>query len=210
MNFTATLAQLDDALTATGRIVAGVRSDQWELPSPCADWDVRQVANHLVGGLCIFTGQLTGDTVTSDHDGHDWLGPSPSDAYDGAADLDQKAWRREGADLRVFDLAFGQVPAPMALVVHLTEVVVHGLDLAVATGQEHVVDQDLAAHLLATMRGMGTDAFRVPGIFGPELQASQAAPAHRQLLAYLGRELSSLGSDHVDKTAQVKHPNNAR
>jgi uncharacterized protein (TIGR03086 family) len=191
MNFTATLAQLDQALAATGRIVAGVTPDQWALPSPCVDWDVRQVTNHLVGGLRIFTAQLTDETVPGDHDGHDWLSPSPVDAYDAAAELDQKAWRGEDADLRVFDLAFGRVPAAMALVVHLTEVVVHGLDLAVATGQEHLVDEELAARLLATMRAMGTDAFRVPGIFGPELTAAEAAPAHRQLLAYLGRDLLS-------------------
>jgi hypothetical protein len=40
------------------------------------------------------------------------------------------------------------------------------------------------------MRGMGTDAFRVPGIFDAERPAPVDTPAHRALLAYLGRDLA--------------------
>ena len=73
--------------------------------------------------------------------------------------------------------------------IHLTEVVVHGLDLAVATEQEFRVDEELSEQLLATMTSTGgIDAFRRPGIFGPEVTA-ESAPAHRRLLAYLGRSI---------------------
>lgn len=182
--------QLDRALQNTGTIVSGITAEQWSLPSLCAGWDVRTEANHLVGGLRILTAQLTGETVADDHDGHDWLGADPSRSYADAAVADAVAWRRDNAAGVVFDLAFGQVSAEMALVVHLTEVIVHGLDLAVATGQEHLVDGDGSAALLAMMREMGTEAFRVPGIFGPEVAAVDGAPVHRQLLAFLGRALA--------------------
>lgn len=182
--------QLDRALQTTGLIVAGISDDQWTGQSPCAGWEVRDECNHLVGGLRIFTAQLTGEKVSHDHDEHDWLGTDPAAAYAVAAAADAAAWRRDDAGDAMFDLAFGRVPAQMAVVVHLTEVVVHGLDLAVATGQEHLADEDGAEDLLAMMREMGTDAFRVPGIFGPEVESPDAAPAHRRLLAYLGRELA--------------------
>lgn len=190
MTFEETLDQLDRALATTGRIVAGVAGDQWGDPTPCAEWDVRQVANHLVGGLSIFALQLDGQDYAVDHDGHDWLGADPSASYAAAAGADRAAWRRPGADATVFDLAFGNVPAPMAVVVHLTEVVVHGLDIAVATGQEDLADEPAAAGLLATMHAMGTEVFRVPGIFGPEVAAAEGDPAHRRLLAYLGRRVT--------------------
>ena len=65
----------------------------------------------------------------------------------------------------------------------------HGLDLAVATEQEFRVDEELSEQLLATMTSTGgIDAFRRPGIFGPEVTA-ESAPAHRRLLAYLGRSI---------------------
>ncbi|WP_298515827.1 TIGR03086 family metal-binding protein [uncultured Nocardioides sp.] len=184
------LDQLASALATTGRIVTAICPEHWAAPTPCAGWDVRTEANHLVGGLRIFAAQLTGDPTDHDHDGTDWLGADPAAAYGVAAAEDLEAWHRPGAMDTVFDLAFGQVPASMALVVHLTEVVVHGLDLAVATGQEHLADQAQAAWLLGLMRQMGTDSFRVPGIFEPERTAGPDAAPHRQLLAFLGRDLT--------------------
>jgi uncharacterized protein (TIGR03086 family) len=90
----------------------------------------------------------------------------------------------------VIDLSVGRMPAPMAAVIELTEIVVHGLDVAVATGQEDAVDEEQAAALLELMTGMGVDAFRVPGVFGPAMPASQDAPAHVRLLAFLGRDVT--------------------
>ncbi|MCB8958346.1 MAG: TIGR03086 family protein [Nocardioides sp.] len=186
------LDHLDRALRSTDRIVASIGPDQWDLPSPCAGWTVRDEANHLVGGLRIFTAQLDGTAVSDDHDGHDWLGADPRASYGDAARVDAAAWRRPDALAGSFTLVLGEVPAAMALLVHLTEVLVHGLDLAVAVGREDLVDQDESAWLLGAMRELGTDPFRVPGIFGPEVDADPGAPAHRQLLAHLGREVAAV------------------
>ena len=66
MTFDETLDQLDRALATTGRIVAGVAGDQWGDPTPCAGWDVRQVANHLVGGTLMgLLGALVAIPVTA-------------------------------------------------------------------------------------------------------------------------------------------------
>jgi uncharacterized protein (TIGR03086 family) len=178
------------ALDRTSAVVHGIAPEAWTSPTPCTGWDVRTETNHLVGGLRIFAAQLAGDRTDHDHDGTDWLGLDPAAAYDEAAAADLGAWSRGGAMDTVFDLAFGQIPAQLALVVHLTEVLVHGLDLAFATGQEDLADQELSTWLLDLMRGMGTDAFRVPGIFDAERLPPADAPAHRALLAYLGRDLA--------------------
>lgn len=54
--------------------------------------------------------------------------------------------------------------------------------------REDLVDQELCEELLATMDQLGgIDAYRVPGVFGPEVAVPRAAPAHRRLLGYLGR-----------------------
>src|SRR3954469_19360289 len=39
---------IESALAATHRLVAGVRHDQWNAPTPCTEWDVRTLVNHLV------------------------------------------------------------------------------------------------------------------------------------------------------------------
>jgi uncharacterized protein (TIGR03086 family) len=87
-------------------------------------------------------------------------------------------------------ISLGALPGPMAAVIHFTEILVHGVDLAVANGQEDRVDERLCEDLLAMTHGMGgIDAYRLPGVFGPEAAAPAEAPAHRRLLAYLGRTL---------------------
>jgi hypothetical protein len=72
----------------------------------------------------------------------------------------------------------------MAALIHLTEVLVHGADLAIATGQEALLDEHACASLLTVMVGMDFDAFRRPGMFGPALSAPADAPAHRRLLPF--------------------------
>ena len=184
------LDRLESALATTGAVIAGIAPTQWTDPTPCPEWDVRTLTNHLVGGLRIFTAELTGTDAGGEHE-DDWLGGHPSAAYRDAADAVLAAWRAPGALARTLTISLGPVPAPLGAVIELTEVVVHGLDLAVATGQEDRVDAGQAAALHALMLGMGVDSFRVPGVFGPTVPAPADAPAHRQLLAFLGRRLAA-------------------
>jgi len=173
----------------TARIVARINDAQWSAPTPCAEWNVRDVLNHTVGGMRIFAAELTGEDPGADHEA-DWLGDDPQGRFTSAAHADRSAWSRPDALARTVTISLGSLPGPMAAVVHLTEILVHGVDLAVATGQERLIDQELCAGLLGTMRTMGMDAFRVPGVFGPEVAAPEAVAPHEQLAAFLGRDLT--------------------
>jgi uncharacterized protein (TIGR03086 family) len=181
--------RIESALAATDRLVAGVRPDQWSGETPCPEWDVRSLVNHLVGGLRIYAAELTHTDAGQEHE-DDWLGDDPAGAYRDAARSVLAAWRSPGAMCAVIDLSVGRMPAPMAGVIELTEIVVHRLDVAVATGQEDAADEGQAAALLELMTGMGIDAFRVPGVFGPALPAPETAPTHVRLLAFLGRDIA--------------------
>ncbi|WP_089402647.1 TIGR03086 family metal-binding protein [Geodermatophilus saharensis] len=182
------LDRLESALGTTGAVVAGIAPTRWNDPTPCPEWDVRTLTNHLVGGLRIFTAQLTGADAGGAHE-DDWLDGHPSAAYRDAADAVLAAWRAPGALARTLTISLGPVPAPLGAVIELTEVVVHGLDLAVATGRLDQIDQAQAEWLLALMEGMGFDAFRLPGVFGPAVPVPVTAPAHLRLLGFLGRAL---------------------
>jgi uncharacterized protein (TIGR03086 family) len=182
------LDRLESALETTGALVAGTAPTRWSAPTPCPGWDVRALTNHLVGGLRIFTAGLTGTDAGGEHE-DDWLGDSPAAAYAAAATAVLAAWRSPGALTRTLSISLGDVPAPLGAVIELTEVVVHGLDLAVATGRDEEVDQAQAGWLHALMEGMGFDAFRLPGVFGPAVPVPAAAPAHLRLLGFLGRDV---------------------
>ncbi|MER6667490.1 hypothetical protein ABT256_23295 [Amycolatopsis japonica] len=87
-----------------------------------------------------------------------------------AAELDRAAWHRPDALHTTVHLGF-----------------IHGVDLAVTTGQEELVDQRQCAELLDTMWDMDFGAFRRPGMFRPELAAPDGVAAHWRLLAFAGR-----------------------
>ncbi|MFC4998494.1 TIGR03086 family metal-binding protein [Dactylosporangium cerinum] len=180
--------RIDAALDMTGTIVDAITSAQLAKPSLCPGWEVRTELNHLVGGMRIFAAQLSGTDAGADHEA-DWLGNDPHRAYAHAAVLDRAAWHHPDALATTVHLSLGAVPGPMAALIHLTEVLVHGVDLAVATSQEHRVDQHQCKQLLAIMHSMDFDTFRQPGMFGAERAAPDDAPTHRGLLAFLGRDL---------------------
>ncbi|WP_405010134.1 TIGR03086 family metal-binding protein [Kitasatospora sp. NBC_01539] len=184
---TSVIHRIDAALDMATGIVEGTTPEHLATPSLCPGWDVRAELNHLVGGMRVFAAELSGTHPGADHHA-DWLGADHHAAFTAAAVLDRGAWHRPDALGTTVRLGFGPVPGPLAALIHLTELLVHGADLAVATGQEGIVDQRQCAALLATMHDMDFDAFRRPGMFAAAHPAPADAPAHRRLLAFTGRD----------------------
>lgn len=190
----AVVHRIGRALAMTGTVVEEIDvGDGWSTPTPCPGWDARTTLNHVVGGMQIFAAELTGTDPGGEHH-DDWLGTDPTGAYRAAAEADRAAWQHAAstdADLAEAKvrLGFGPVPGPMAALIHLTEVLVHGVDLAIAIDRTDLVDQRLCEDLLTRMRQMDMDAFRRPGMFGSERPASKSASAHVRLLAFLGRRV---------------------
>jgi len=183
------ITAINDALETTETVVRAVPADEWHRPTPCRDWDVLQVTNHLVGGIRIFAAEVTGMPEVADHDS-DWLGSDPVAAYVSAAAADKAAWRRPDCMRGTITIGLGTMPAPLAAVIHLTEILVHGVDIAVAIERADIVDQHQCVALLTAMQEMGgVDPYRVPGVFGPYIPAAADDLPHRRLLTYLGREL---------------------
>ena len=90
--------QLQRALEATGDLLAGVRDDQWGEPTPCTDWNVRDLVNHFVGGNHMFAsilhgGQLPSPEQTAQLRGTDHLHGDPVAAYRQAGWALQEAFR---------------------------------------------------------------------------------------------------------------------
>ncbi len=85
-------------------------------------------------------------------------------------------------------LPFGAVPGAVALGVHTVEAIVHGWDLARATGQPTELDPDLCAVAWQNAKNID-DSFRGPGRpFGPAVPARSGATDTARLMAWLGRQ----------------------
>jgi len=180
-----TLKLLARTFESTGRIVAGVRPDQMGAPTPCREWDVRALLDHAIGVIAGFAAAAAGEDPSGEPP---TIGHNPQPAFDTAARATLDAWHRPGALEGMCTIAHGiTVPAQVAAGINLIDTLVHGWDLARATGQDSSLDPELATAALEISRQVVTDDIRTSGAFGPAVPVADAASPTEALVAFLGR-----------------------
>ena len=111
----------------------------------------------------------------------------PAGAYEETARVVSEAWRGPGALERTVHMPFGDVPGPFAVTLHFVDTLVHGWDVARATGQDTDLDPELAGAALAFARENLLVALRGPGRpFGLEVPTTSTSVGD-QLVAFMGR-----------------------
>lgn len=181
-----TVQPLEQAITSTRGVLAGVSANQLDGPTPCAQWKVSDLINHIVGAQHFFTAGVTGQPPSGDEDfaSGDYLG-----AFDAGAKACVAAFSADGVMEKMLTLPFGLMPGAGFVGLAATDTFTHGWDLAKATGQDTALAPELATQLLAGARQMIQPAFRSEEgtVFGPEQEAPAGASDADQLAAFLGR-----------------------
>lgn len=177
------------ALNETRQVVAGIKAGQWELPTPNEQWNVRELLNHVVAGN-YWARELVGgssiDQVGDRLDG-DVLGADPVAAYDDSATVAGDAFEAPGALEASCAVSYGPVPGSVYAGHRFIDVLVHGWDLAVATGQGTALDPGLVAACMEVVAPQA-DLLRASGVFATDVEAPPDADPQTALLALLGRE----------------------
>jgi uncharacterized protein (TIGR03086 family) len=180
------LGLLDRAISQTGAIVAGVRPDQAGLPTPCSEFDVRHLLNHLVYDVRTFI-TMVNETERGSPDqdliGNDWLS-----AYQAATAGLAAAWRARGSDGTMKLGRLGEMPAAWAVGQHYADITQHGWDVARATGQATNLDAELGQASLDWAKQSLKPEFRGQA-FGPEVATADNAPVYDKLAAFFGRQV---------------------
>jgi len=180
------LADLDRTLDATEVVVGGVRADQWTAATPCTELDARGVLNHLVRGNLLFVAIIRDGPRPVP--GEDHLGSDPLAAFQRAAAQLREAFRGPGVLESVYTAPFGTAPGTAMVHVRIVENLVHGWDLARATGQTGPFPADVAERALARSRKNLTSRPEGPGApFAAEVPVPPDAPAIDRLAGWLGR-----------------------
>ncbi|MFF0141963.1 TIGR03086 family metal-binding protein [Streptomyces sp. NPDC005227] len=180
---------LDISVARAVPVVVALTDADLDRPTPCAEYDVKGLLNHLLHVVVEFQKLAAKEesdfTKTPDRvgSGSDWRERFATEARALAA-----AWSRPGAE----DGLTGAMNMPARLVgsMALLDVTVHAWDLAQATGQQYPDDADLTlvvAHLDLTVAELGETA-RSMGMFGTALDVPADAPPLVRLIAATGRD----------------------
>lgn len=184
------LAQLHrQALTVTRKVIAGIKSDQWHLSTPCTEWDVRELTEHVVAENWWAAELASGATIAAvgDRLDGDVLGTDPLRAYDESAAVAAKVFERSGAMSAPCAVSCGPVPGAVYCGHRFIDVFIHGWDLAKATGQPTDLDPFLVAACLEVVRPQ-VAMFAASGVFGDgKLSTVDTTNPQHELLTMLGR-----------------------
>jgi len=175
---TNSLGLLERTLAQTESIITEIRPEQAMLPTPCPQWTVRDITEHLVGhGLPNFTAAARGDTV-------DWTAPPEPLSQDWAAQF------AAGAQMLLAAWSDPHAADATGRIDHqITELAVHDWDLVTATGVDVPLDDELAEHALMWAHGMLRPEHRGQGLaFGHEVPVLADAPAYARLVGWFGRD----------------------
>lgn len=186
------LPTIGKVLERAGQVVDNVKPGDLGKSTPCTEWTVRDVINHVTGGATMFAECVENGSVPDDRFGQlmggDNLGDDYKGAFHTASDRARAAFGSPGALDKMVKLPFGEMPAGIALNIAVMDVMTHAVDIARATGQT-IDDDELLETALAVGRQLITDDRRMPGMFDAEQPVADDASAEDKLLAFAGRKV---------------------
>jgi len=181
------LTAFEGAAASTAEIVKSTPASQMGAPTPCADWDVRALLNHVIGTLWLAQGLFSDQPprypmAPGGLPPGDLAGDDPAAAYAEASAAALAAAAAGDALMRVHPTPLGEMPGPGLAGFTTLDILVHGWDLATATGQPADLDGRLPCPPLRTPRSpagwwRSWAASREPGR-GAEGARRAAPPRH--------------------------------
>ncbi|MEY2571325.1 MAG: hypothetical protein QOE63_1675 [Acidimicrobiaceae bacterium] len=176
--------QLDQILPLLNELVAPLDDAQLDAPTLCTSFTVRNVLEHMIGGATMFAAAFRGETPAA----------TPADtnlvaAFPAAMANLQEAVRSPGALDRTINAPFGEVPGEVFARFVAMDGLVHGWDIATATGQPYDPPADVVAEVDGFTRQAISDAMRDGDTFAAAVEPPAGASPLVQLVAFTGRRV---------------------
>jgi len=181
--------EMTDAADAAARTVANVDPSQFGRSTPCTEWDVRALTNHLILWTSYsLEARAHGESVGQELVDRDFADdPGFAASYRAQLDRALTAWADPAVWERSLDVMGAPMPAADVAALNIAEMVLHGWDLAAATGQAYTVSEPAA---VAAMRAAeaNADLFRQYKGFADPVDVPPTASVLDRLLALSGRD----------------------
>jgi uncharacterized protein (TIGR03086 family) len=168
-----------EALAVAQRVVDNIDRAQFERPTPCDEWNVRQVLEHMIGG----NRRVASNPVA---DGEDVIGDDLSASYAVSADGAAAAFEAEGGLDRIYQLKIGEFSGHFAVRARSTDQLAHAWDLAKATGMSTDLAPEMYVEALELLQNRFATVGRSPS-FADEKPAPPGVTAADRFAAFAGR-----------------------
>jgi uncharacterized protein (TIGR03086 family) len=177
------------ALAGFDAVVQQVSPGQWTLPTPCSEWDVHALVNHVLGEARWTAPLVAGSTIeeVGDRLDGDLLAGDPLAAW--AAGREEAAAATSAPEVieRTVHLSFGPTPAEEYLRQLTADYLIHSWDLAVAIGVHDQLDPELV-DAVAVWFAPQAAAYRAAGAVAAQVQTGPHDDPQRRLLGMFGRD----------------------
>jgi len=192
------MLDLEPAAREAARLLDGVTEEQLAGPTPCPGYPVAALLDHITGFSLAFTWAARKTTATEGGSGESGPGLANAEHLDPdwrtllprrLGEL-AEAWREPTAWQGMTEAGGMRMPAELIGAVALDELVLHGWDLARATGQPFTCDPVSTAAVLAftSASAQPERAASRDGLFGPVIDVPEDAPTFDRALGFAGRD----------------------
>ncbi|AWK12085.1 TIGR03086 family protein [Streptomyces spongiicola] len=178
-----------EALALFTERVHAVRPEQWEAPTPCTGWSVRDLVNHVTAEQ-LWVPSLVGEnrsiTDVGDSFDGDVLGGHPAVSWDRAASAAKAAFHEPGALDRTVGLSYGESTAAAYCSQMTTDMIVHAWDLSRGIGTDDTLPGALVDFAAGEVAPYAAE-LSGSGLFAPPVEPPEGADPQARLLCLLGR-----------------------
>jgi uncharacterized protein (TIGR03086 family) len=175
------IGSLDETFHHAHKVIGGVSEDQYGATTPCQQWTVRDLLQHMIGVVAGLGAAVAGSAREPFE-----LAADPAGQFDFAATAALAAWRAPGVLDQVIDAGPGPMPGRVLAGINLLDTATHTWDLAMATRQPAALPDGVAiAALEASVATISPEIRK--GRFGPEVAVPADADPTDRLVAFLGR-----------------------
>lgn len=181
--------EMEAAAAEAARVVGGVRADQLSAATPCIDWDLRTLLNHMILRTA-YSAELRArdEPLPEEMMSRDFVAePGYATAYAAQLDKATAAWSDPAAWERDLNVMGTPTPAADVAALLLAEMVLHGWDVAKASGQEYSCPGPVAAAVLTAVEA-NAELFRKYQGFAEAVPIREPAPLLDRALAASGRD----------------------
>jgi uncharacterized protein (TIGR03086 family) len=179
------IERIERATQHASKVVHGVSADKLGEATPCSEFDVRALLNHMLGGLEMLRDAAAGGSPAMPEG--DQFGADPGKEYDERAAKLIDVIKQPGTLDKNWKMPFGELPGQMMAGVCFVEHVTHGWDLAKATGQDTTIPDDLIAECREVVEPVEA-MWRMPGVLGPKVDVPESASSTEQYAGLMGRQ----------------------